>query len=348
MGLAIVSMNSNLKESSIREKQESFKNIGLAEIGDIIRNHSESLDELTYQIVSYLVKYMKLNQGGVFILNDDDEDNKFLELKGCYAYERKKFLEKRISIGEGLIGQCYLERNVIYLRDVPKDYVRITSGLGDAPPSNLLIVPIKNEDSIEGVMELASFRLLEQYEIDFLKRACENIATTIASAKINAKTKLLYEESQQQTEEMRAQEEEMRQNMEELSATQEEMERKSQEFKSRFDAINDNGVGSIEFNLDGYIIDTNPSFCDLVGYKKSELVGEHHRVLVGSEYAATDDYKKFWLGIKEGKIKKGEYSRRNRKGDKVELLETFSLILNDQGTPTAILEFAVDITHLKQ
>ncbi|MEQ8477634.1 GAF domain-containing protein [Fulvivirga sp.] len=347
MGSALVSMNSNLKESSVREKQESFKNVGLTEIGDIIRNHSENLNELTYQIVSYLVTYMKLNQGGVFILNDDDEDNKFLELKGCYAYERKKFLEKRIGIGEGLIGQCYLERSVIYLKDVPKDYVRITSGLGDAPPSNLIIVPIKNEDTIEGVMELASFKLLEQYEIDFLTRACENIATTIASAKINARTKLLYEESQQQTEEMRAQEEEMRQNMEELSATQEEMERTSLKFKSKYEAINGSGVGSIEFDLYGNIVEANDAFCELMMYEKDEVIGKHHRIFVDKEYAQSESYRLFWNELGQGKLHKGEFTRYNKKGKSVILLGAYSVLKNEHDVPVGVIKFAMDITKLK-
>lgn len=347
MGSALVSMNSNLKESSVREKQESFKNVGLTEIGDIIRNHSENLNELTYQIVSYLVTYMNLNQGGVFILNDDDEDNKFLELKGCYAYERKKFLEKRIGIGEGLIGQCYLERNVIYLKDVPKDYVRITSGLGDATPSNLIIVPIKNEDAIEGVMELASFKLLEQYEIDFLTRACENIATTIASAKINARTKLLYEESQQQTEEMRAQEEEMRQNMEELSATQEEMERTSLKFKSKYEAINGSGVGSIEFDLYGNIVEANDAFCELMMYEKDEVIGKHHRIFVDKEYAQSESYRLFWNELGQGKLHKGEFTRYNKKGKSVILLGAYSVLKNEDDVPVGVIKFAMDITKLK-
>lgn len=347
MGSALVSMNSNLKESSVREKQESFKNVGLTEIGDIIRNHGESLNELTYQVVSYLVTYMNLNQGGVFILNDDDENNKYLELKGCYAYERKKFLEKQISIGEGLIGQCYLERNVIYLKDVPKDYVRITSGLGDAPPSNLIIVPIKNEDTIEGVMELASFKLLEQYEIDFLKRACENIATTIASAKINARTKLLYEESQQQTEEMRAQEEEMRQNMEELSATQEEMERTSLKFKSKYEAINGSGVGSIEFDLYGNIVEANDAFCELMMYEKDEVIGKHHRIFVDKEYAQSESYRLFWNELGQGKLHKGEFTRYNKKGKSVILLGAYSVLKNEDDVPVGVIKFAMDITKLK-
>ncbi|MTI38024.1 PAS domain-containing protein, partial [Fulvivirga lutimaris] len=223
----------------------------------------------------------------------------------------------------------------------------ITSGLGDAPPSNLLLIPIQTEDSIEGVIELASFKQLEQYEIDFLKRACENIATTITSAKINVRTKLLYEESQQQTEEMRAQEEEMRQNMEELSATQEEMERTSLKFKSKYEAINGSGVGSIEFDLQGNIVDANDAFCELMMYSKDEILGKHHRIFVDKEYAQSDPYKEFWNELANGNPHKGEFTRYDKMGNKVILLGAYSVLRNDDNVAYGVIKFAMDITKLK-
>lgn len=347
MGAALVEMRTNLQKGAVRERQEKFMNVGIAEIGDIIRSNNSSIDELSFQVVSYLIKYMKLNQGGVFIVMGEDDEDKYLELKGCYAFERRKYLNKRVEIGEGLIGQCFLEKSSIYLKEVPKNYVRITSGLGDAPPSNLILVPIQNEDGTEGVIELASFRILEDFEMEFLKRVCENVATTIASAKINEKTKILYEQSQQQTEEMRAQEEEMRQNMEELSATQEEMDRKSLEFKSRFNAIDQSSIGSIEFNLEGFITNVNQAFCDLMGYSQSEIIGQHHKIFVDSEYAASEEYQQFWQNLALGKYQKGEFTRKHKSGKKVEIIGSYSPIFNEMGIATGVYKLAFDITHLK-
>ncbi|HET8860811.1 GAF domain-containing protein [Marivirga sp.] len=227
---ALMDMRDSLKKSSIREDQERFTNKGLAELSNIIRDNGNNLKDLTYEVIEFLVKYMKLNQGGFFIVKEEGDDI-FLELEGCYAYDRRKKINKRIQPGEGLVGQSYQEKDSIYLTEVPENYINIKSGLGDANPKSIVITPVKRDDIIEGVIELASFRVLMEFEREFLEKAGESIAMALNTAKVNQKTTELYEQSQQQTEEMRAQEEEMRQNMEELSATQEEMQRTQNDYE---------------------------------------------------------------------------------------------------------------------
>ncbi len=219
------------RDKLVAERDQSEKrqwvNEGLAKFGEILRAH-ENLDELGYSVVKNLVEYCKLTQGGIFIVTEGDEP--LLELKGCYAYERKKFLQRKIEPGQGLIGQCYLEREKILLYKVPDDYVHITSGLGDANPTCLILLPLKTEDSIEGVIEMAGFRRFEPHELEFLEKVCESTATVFKNVKNSERTRRLLQASQEHAEMMRSQEEEMRQNMEELAATQEEMQRKEQEF----------------------------------------------------------------------------------------------------------------------
>ncbi len=219
-------MNKMRKADEIRLWQTE----GISKFSDIVRNSQENLSELSNKIISGLVNYLHAKQGGVFILNDRDETNKYLELKGCYAYDRRKFLNIKVKATDGLVGQCYLEKQHIYLTNVPADYLQITSGLGETNPSSLILIPLKFEESVIGVIELASLNEFGDHEIDFLNQLGETIASAILATKANQNTKELLRKSQQQSEEMRAQEEEMRQNMEELDATQEEMARKEREF----------------------------------------------------------------------------------------------------------------------
>lgn len=229
----LVSMKVQMKASAEEEKKRVWATEGLANFGELLRTANHDMTKLSEEVIIFVVKYLKANQGGVFILNDEDENNKFLELKASYAFERKKYLTRKIAIGEGLVGQAYLEKATIHLKKIPKNYITITSGLGGANPHTLILVPLKIEQEVVGVLEVASFRDFEQHEIIFCEKIGESIASTFSAVKVNERTRILLDQSQQQAEEMRAQEEEMRQNMEELQATQESMERVAKESQDK-------------------------------------------------------------------------------------------------------------------
>jgi PAS domain S-box-containing protein len=235
LGGTLLTMRDKLKVNAEDDRKRNWSNSGLAQVGEILRVSTASTADLYDNIIKFVVKYTKSNQGGLFILNEESETDKFLELVSCYAFERKKFLTKKIGIGEGLVGQCYLEGERIYLLEVPQEYITITSGLGGAAPNALLLVPLKINEKIFGVLELATFGKYENHEVELVEKLTESIASTISSVRVSESTRILLEKTQQQAEEMRAQEEEMRQNMEELEATQEEMRRKEKHIQNMLD-----------------------------------------------------------------------------------------------------------------
>ncbi|WP_333819917.1 GAF domain-containing protein [Ohtaekwangia sp.] len=226
MGKALIDMRQNLKRNAENERQRNWSVAGLAEFAEIIRNEND-FQKLGDAIISNLVRYTDSNQGGLFICESASEDSEeeHLKLLSCYAWDKKKFEERIIYRGQGLVGQCWEEGAPIFMSQVPADYVNITSGLGYATPRCIFIVPLKVNETIYGVLELASFEPYKTYKQDFIVKVCENIASAVAAARTNEQTRKLLQLSRQQAEEMRAQEEEMRQNMEELAATQDEMMR---------------------------------------------------------------------------------------------------------------------------
>jgi DNA anti-recombination protein RmuC len=242
LGHSLITMREELRnaaeEEEKRKKEDEQRNWatqGQAMFAEILRKNNDNMAELSYDIISNLVKYVGANQGGLFLMNREEEDNLRLELMACYAYDRRKYKEKVIQPGEGLVGRSLQEKEYIYMTDIPNDYINITSGLGGDNPRSLLIVPLIVNDEEFGAIELASFKEMEDYQIEFVKRIGESIASTIASVQTNIQTQQLLEQSRQQAEEMHSQEEEMRQNMEELRATQEQSSRRESELQQQLD-----------------------------------------------------------------------------------------------------------------
>jgi methyl-accepting chemotaxis protein len=230
LGNELLAMRDNLKHAADEKSIRDWVNEGLALLGEVLRRNNNDTQTLADEILKELVKYLKVNQGAIFIINEDSNEE-CLELLASYAYNRKKMLQKKIALGEGLAGQCALERTTIHLREIPSTYISITSGLGHALPSTVIIVPLIQNDAVYGVIELASFNKFEEHEISFIEKVAESIASTISTVKVNERTRKLLEQSQQMSEELRAQEEELRQNQEELQATQEQMRRRQLELE---------------------------------------------------------------------------------------------------------------------
>jgi len=233
IGKAFIEMRNNLQKANDErlkmKEQEDLQNWstnGFAKFGEILRQQTSDNSELAYNIIKALVEYINANQGGLFIVNDEFKNNEYLEQLATYAYGRKKFKQKKVEFGEGLVGICAMETETIYMTEIPEDYIEIESYLGHANPRSLLIVPLKMDDKLFGIIELASFNEFKPNEIKFVEDLAETIASTLSTAKINAKTAELFEKSKEQSEVLLAQEEEMRQNLEELQSTQEEASRR--------------------------------------------------------------------------------------------------------------------------
>lgn len=229
LGNSLLEMRNSLKEAQIQEQKRHDENAkrnwateGLARFGDILRENVNDISEHSYNVIKNLVDYLRANQAALFILNEDEE-NAYLELVAAVAYDRRRFLKKKVVLGDGVIGMVALEKATVYMTNIPNDYIEITSGLGTANPKSLLIVPLKLENNIFGILELASFNKFEEHEIEFVEKISENIAATLSSEKVNERTTRLLEEFKLQAAEKEAREREMRQNLEELQMLRERL-----------------------------------------------------------------------------------------------------------------------------
>ena len=352
LGKSLIQMRDSLKKAAgeeekrkIEDQKRSWANEGHARFGEILRQNNNDLQKLCDSVIAAMVKYVGANQGGIFLWNDEDKSHQYFELVSAFAWDRKKYMTKQIEKGEGLVGACALEKETIFMTDVPDDYVNITSGLGDANPRCVILVPLKHEDEVMGVIEMASFKVLENHEVEFIEKIAESIASTILSVKINARTKMLLEQSQMQAEEMKAQEEEMRQNMEELQATQEEVERKSTEIEGFMNSIHSSAY-VLEYDLNGNVISVSDSFIQLIGVSREQIIGSHHADNLELSEEQKKEYGSFWDSLKAG-VNKKVRSTISWKGKQYHLFETYIPIKDSDGRVFKIMKLAFEETEFK-
>ena len=218
------------EKRKVEDEIRSWITNGIAKFNDILRTDNDNIEKLSYNLIKNLVDYLAANQGGIFLI-EGEENKQHLNLVASYAFERRKYLKKQIQIGEGLAGTCVLEKKTIFLKEIPEDYAEITSGLGKGNPRSLIIVPLNMDDEVLGVVEVASLDVFKPHEIEFIEQVAASIASTMVTVKLNIRTTQLLKESNKRAEELSQQEEEMRQNLEEMQATQEELRRVKEEEK---------------------------------------------------------------------------------------------------------------------
>ncbi|GEM_PF-909409 len=350
LGKALVNLRNSLRISKeedekrkLEDERRNWTNKGHAIFGEILRQRSRELNKLTDDIIKNLVYYLKANQGGLFLINDSGDTSK-VELISAFAYDRKKFFERSINIGDGLIGTVALERNTVYLKQIPEDYIEIESGLGDAKPKCLLIVPLKFEEDILGIVEIASFIEFQDFEIKFVEEVAQSIASTLLTAKINARTQELLDESRKQSEILAAQEIEARQNMEEMRSTQELAQRREADLSGIISAV-DNTLMKGEYEVDGTLISANNRHLQTMGYQLKEIKGKNIEMFIPKD--ELEHFRKVWANVVAGNSRQLEVRRRTKTGEDLWLINQYTPVTDITGRISKVLYFAHDITRYK-
>lgn len=354
LGKAVINLRDNLKRSKDDEigrrkedEQRSWSAEGMAKFGEILRLNNDDIEELSFQVISNLVKYIGANQGAFYVIEDEDELDIHFRMTASFAYERRKYADRVIPWGSGLVGACALERQTTLLKKVPDSYLKITSGLGKANPKCLILVPLKVNDNVHGVLEIASFNLLERFQVEFLEKVAESIATTISTVKINLRTAKLLKESREQAEELALKEEQMRQNMEELQATQEEASRQSEKFISFSNSVNHTMIRA-DFDVNGNLTYANTKFLQKLEYTgNSEVEGKPISMFINKKDRTWFD--DIWRTLSNGgKHFEGDMKLVTKTGKDLWTIATYTCVRNPMGGVDKILFLAIDTTEQKK
>lgn len=341
LDLALLEMQKNLQRAKIEEenrKQDneklSWSQNGLAQLGEFLRMNNADISDFAFTVISFLVKYVDALQGGLFI-SEEQDGSKYLSLKAAYAFDRKKQLEGRVEFGESLVGRCAIEGKYIFLTDVPDGYLYITSGLGENKPKCILLVPLKFEDEVHGVIEIASLKMIEPYQIEFFNNVAERIASSISNIKKNINTAELLDKFRTQSDELAYRESEIKKSAESIEYTKESIEKQQYENTVILDALSKSCIIT-QYDVMGVVLDLRDNFLEETGYKKSDIVGHNLKEILALTKNDMDNFDKFWNDIIAGKSKSRKFSR----GDML-FKETFTLIRNAEGYPSKVISVAI-------
>jgi signal transduction histidine kinase/HAMP domain-containing protein/CheY-like chemotaxis protein len=189
-------MIANLGDTTRKNREQDWLKTNLARFFGVMQGQ-RNLQALTDQIIGELTPVVGAQLGAFYVAEAEQPlDGGSLVLKSSYAYTRRKQLSNRFHLGEGLVGQCALERKAIVVTDVPSDYVHISSGLGEAPPRSIAVLPVLFENQVRGVIELASFRDFSQVQLAFLEQLMLSVGLAMNLIGTSMRTEQLLEQLQ--------------------------------------------------------------------------------------------------------------------------------------------------------
>jgi HAMP domain-containing protein/CheY-like chemotaxis protein/signal transduction histidine kinase len=228
-------MIGNLRDTTEKNQEQDWLKTNLAKFGRMMQGQKD-LDSVARLIMSELTPLVGAHHAA-FFLADGEDRRTALKLIASYAYKVRKSVSNTFDLGEGLVGQAALEKKAILLTSVPDDYVQINSGLGEAPPRNIIVLPILFEGEVKAVVELASFLPFNSIHQLFLDQLAESIGVVLNMIQANMRTEELLQQSQKLTQDLQSQSQELQTQQEELRLTNAELEAQAKSLKASEEAL---------------------------------------------------------------------------------------------------------------
>jgi HAMP domain-containing protein/signal transduction histidine kinase/CheY-like chemotaxis protein len=232
-------MIANLKGTTLRNHEQDWLKSNLAKFAQMLQGQRDR-NAVANKVLSELAELVNARYGAFYILEQEIADEPKLKLFAGYAQKHRKLINQEFELSEGLIGQCAKDKERIRLSNVPEEYLQISSGIGNAAPIDLVILPVLFENNVKAVIELASFENFSDTHIDFLDQLTESIGIVLNNIETNTRTEELLKQSQSLAGELSAQQEELRRANDELHDKGRSLEEKAEQltltskYKSEF------------------------------------------------------------------------------------------------------------------
>ena len=351
LAISINSTTEKIKKRSIARKEAletkqktDWINDGLNIIHEAARIEEDSIEILIDKINEKISTYSGAFLSSFFIYYVDNETNeKYLESVSTYGLDKNRAFQRKINVGDGVVGSVALERKKQYFEKIPSDYKIIVSGLSEMKPKSILVQPLEYEGEFYGILEIAFLKKLKDFELSFFDEASKEIALATKNITGNISTNELLEKMKSQTKEINKTKELLENKIKEITKKEQESSKREADLKGMFNAVN-NTLMTIEYTTDGILLNANQKFLDTMNYTLTELKGVSVLKLVKSERLELEEVIK--------KVSTGEYyekvmKRFTKYGQEKWLHSTYTPYYNSEGKVTKILYFAFDVSLSK-
>ena len=222
----------NLKETTEKNTEQDWLKTNLARFARMLQGQRDPMT-VSKMILSELAPLVNAEHGVFYGMVGPNGNEAHLAFQAGYAYKRRKEVPMQFRVGEGLVGQCAFEKRRILITDVPSDYVKITSGLGESKPLNILVLPVVFEGDVRAVIELASFQRFSQIHQDFLDQLMESIGIVLNNIEANSRTEELLKQSQSLANELQSQQDQLQHTNEELAEKARQLAQQNAEIEQK-------------------------------------------------------------------------------------------------------------------
>ena len=222
----------NLKDTTEKNTEQDWLKTNIARFTRMLQGQRDPMT-VSKMILSELAPLVNAEHGVFYSMIGPNGQPTHLAFQAGYAYRQRKNLPKEFHLGEGLVGQCALEKRRIVLTDVPGDYIRINSALGEATPANIVVLPVLFEGDVRAVIELASFKPFSATHMDFLDQLMESIGIVLNTIEANSRTEDLLKQSQSLANELQSQQDQLQRTNEELAEKARQLVQQNSEIDQR-------------------------------------------------------------------------------------------------------------------
>lgn len=334
---------SNIEKENLDRKRSADIQLwirkGRFEVVAAHRVSANDIHEISYNVIKSMVNYSGAVLGGIYV--NSTPENPKIRLVAAFAYGSKKTIKVEFMKGEGIVGTCAIEKKKIILNKLPKDYLIISSGLGDAPPGYLAVLPVFNNNVLIGFIEIAFVKTPEDYKIEFIEQLSENVGAWIEAALTQERTTTLLQNSQKQTKELSEKEAELNNKINELEKIQKKYAEHAAEMQSMLTAVN-NTLLTVEYTPDGVVINANDMFLDFMGFKLEDIINKNVFDMV--EGKEREELMDIVNKVKVGKKINRTVKRFTNYGDEKQLSASYTPYYNANNEITRVIFFAFDIT----